>query len=408
MLKRLYFFLSIFLIIGFVFAIGWFIRYRNSIPPTINEPGVIGESSSTLPEAPSRNSSSGATTSIKVTLPPQKPFGLVADQEVVSYYPYSDGSIIFIQPGGQIMKVVGTEGTVLSSLGISNLSYAAFSYDGKKIVATFGNPLNLQISVFDIDKKSWEPVFARPATPPIWSPNDYRLVFGTQDQEASTITLVDTQSSPAKTQNLITLNIQDMVLGWKGTETLLVGERPSAFSSSQLISLDIRSKALSVLLKDWSGLDFLWNTAVQEGVILQANKNSTGGKMVLVGSSGVIARQFSYNSIPSKKCFFEKPASKNSNATSSSDLLEQPSRLLICAIPKNTGRLTNAFLPDDYFQKELMTEDAIFEMDLETGGIRDISKMIGEGVDATMLKTTPEAVFFINRYNNKLYRLLRS
>ncbi|MEK7094328.1 MAG: hypothetical protein AAB903_03250 [Patescibacteria group bacterium] len=409
MLKRLYFFLSIFLIIGLVLGIGWFVRYRNSvsknlenIPPANNLPDLSGINP--------RSGSSASTTPVKVSLPPQKPFGPVADQEVIAYHPYSDGSIIIIQPGGQIMKVVGNEGTVLSSLGISNLSHAAFSYDGKKIVALFGNPLNPQVSVFDTDRKSWEPVFARPASPPLWSPHNYRLLFLTETEGLRTVTTVDMGATTPKTEDLISLNAEDIVVAWKGMSEIFIGEKPSAFSSGQLLAYDIQKKTISTVLKDWPGLDFLWNLNPQEGVVLQSNKNAAGGKMSLVGGTGIIARQFSFVSIPSKKCVFEKPAPKTpvTTSTTGTDLLEQPSRLLICAVPQNANRFLGFFLPDDYFQKEIMTEDYIIQADLSTGNIKNISASVTDSFDGTFLKTTAEAVFFINRYNNKLYRLLRS
>jgi hypothetical protein len=414
MLKRLSFLLSIILLVGLVVGVGWFIRYRNTVIPDENIPGdgsvIDPGQANAQPNASSSQPQNGSSTTIVV--PPQKPFGLVADQEVAAYYPYPDGSVAIIQPSGQVMKINGTDGVLLSSLGISNLSHAAFSFDGKKIVATFGNPLNLQVSVFDLDRKSWEPVFARPSSPPLWSPNDYRLVFLTNSQEGSAITLIDMQAKTPKTQDLLSLGGEDLVLAWKSKDELFITEKSSAFSSSQLFSYDLKKKTVASVISDWPGLDLAWNTRLQEGVIFQANKNAVGGKMSLIGSDGVVARQFSFVSLPREKCLFgELEASatlQKSSTTSSTAPSPQPAAsVLLCAVPKNTTRFLNAFLPDDYLQKDIMTEDSIVEVGLTTGDVNDLSRSMSEAVDATNLKATAGSVYFINRFNNKLYRLSR-
>ncbi len=416
MLKRLSFFLSIFLIIGLVIAIGWFIRYRNASPSpdaTTTQPDDI------LPPTgqnirPATSSQNRSSSSPSIIAPGEKPFGMVADQEVAAYYPYADGSVAFIQPSGQVIKISGTEGVVLSSLNISDLSYAAFSYDGKRIVAAFGNPLNRQLSVFDLEKKSWNPIFARPLSAPLWAPRDYRITFLTANtNNDQIITVVDTQPNTPKTQEILSLSGQDLVLSWKNDNEIFVSEKTSVFSLGSLFSLDIRKNTLSSLIKDWPGLDFLWDTTSQAGVAFQANKNSVGGTMSLLGETGIVARKFSFTTLPKEKCFFgPEPTPLTTTSTSSSRTPQKnPSprtSLLFCAVPKNADSFLSSYLPDAYFQKEIMTDDNLVGINLETGAVTDLSKPINEVVDATDLKASRTYIYFINRYNNKLYRLIRA
>jgi hypothetical protein len=418
MLKRLSFFLSIFAIIGLVIGIGWFIRFRNSANPTTP---VIGTEDTTItpggikPGGISGSSSTASSTASTVPVPAVKSFGLVADQEVSAYYAYPDQSVILIQPSGQIIKVAGTEGVVLSSLGISNLNHAAFSYDGKKIVATFGNQFNRQVSVFDIDRKSWEPVFARPDSNPLWSPNDYRLAFLVSEQKKNTASLIDMKASTPKIQEVAALQGSDLTLFWKSSGELFISEKPTAYASAQLFTVDIAKKTVRPLLRDIPGIDLLWNSSVQQGILFQANKDTTGGKMSLISADGVVARQFSFTTLPREKCVFDNTAvtqasTKLSGAsgTVSYDTIRDLTPVLICATPKIRARLAASILPDDYLQKDLTTEDSILEINLSTGSITDLSTNITEGIDAINLTATPQSIYFINRYNNKLYRLSRS
>lgn len=408
MLKRLSFLLSIFLVIGLVLGIGWFIRYRNAAPSLDNAPtqpeNVLPPLRGSTQSTPSsQNQASGSLT---ITTPEEKPFGVVADQEVVSYYPYADGSIAFIQPSGQVVKVSGTEGVVLSSLNISNLSHAAFSHDGKRIVAAFGNPLNRQLSVFDLDKKSWNPIFARPLSAPIWAPRDYRIAFFTSNtNNDQIITIVDTQPTTPKTQEVLSLTGQDLILSWKSDNELFISEKTSAFSFGNLLSLDIRKGTFTSVIRDWAGLDVLWDTTSQTGVAFQANKNSGGGTMSLLGETGIVSRKFSFTTLPKEKCFFGPELTETLNT---STLPASKTSLLYCAIPKNTDQFLSNYLPDAYFQKEVMTDDSLVKINLETGAVTDLSKPINEPVDATHLKAGRTYIYFINRYNNKLYRLVRN
>lgn len=407
MLKRLSFLLSIFLVIGLVLAIGWFIRYRNATPALDNTPTQPEDILPPLRDngQPTPSSQNQAPGSVTITAPEEKPFGVVADQEVISYYPYADGSVAFIQPSGQVVRVSGTEGVVLSSLNISNLSHAAFSHDGKRIIAAFGNPLNRQLSVFDLDKKSWNPIFARPLSTPVWAPRDYRIAFFTADPNNNqTVTVVDTQPATPKTQEIISLVGQDMTLFWKSDNELFVSEKTSAFSSGSLLSLDIRKGTLASVIRDWAGLNVLWDTASQAGVAFQANKNSGGGTMSLLGETGIITRKFSFVTLPKEKCFFGPELIQT---PTTSTLSTSKTSLLYCAIPKNTDQFLSNYLPDAYFQKEVMTDDNLIGINLETGAVTDLSKTINEPVDATSLKAGRTYIYFINRYNNKLYRLIR-
>lgn len=136
--------------------------------------------------------------------------------------------------------------------------------------------------------------------------------------------------------------------------------------------------------------------------------------MQLVGPDGLVTRKFSFTTLAEQKCLFDQTrvasatAQLSASGTVSSQTVRDLTPILICAVPKNTTRFLGATLPDDYLEKDLMTEDGVLEIDLSNGKVADRSPSVQEGVDAISIKATEEAIYFINRYNNKLYRLLRS
>lgn len=395
MLKRIGFFISIILIILLVLGIGWFIRWRNTIPesPSSSSGGSILPTSPLQPSPSQGASSSTSSSTVSVPSLKEKPFGMIADQEVLAYYAYPDGSVIFIQPTGQVIKIYQGEGIILSSLSIKELHFAQFSFDGKFISAAFGNPDNQELSVFDVEKKSWTPIFARPSSEPLWAPNDYRLIFFTTDRDNSfRITLVDTKEKTPKAQEVMTLRGQDLLLDWKSDTELLILEKGSAYGEAQAFTLRLSDKKVAPFLKDWAGLNLLWDSRIQQGVAFRANKNRSGGSMSLLGSSGIISQQFSFITLPREKCGFIGASS---------------SLNLFCAIPKNGTGFETSVLPDSYFQKETTTDDSLVHINLETGKVTDISQNISEPIDAFMLQSVLNTTYFINRYNHKLYRLIQ-
>jgi hypothetical protein len=74
-----------------------------------------------------------------------------------------------------------------------------------------------------------------------------------------------------------------------------------------------------------------------------------------------------------------------------------------CAIPRDQDTLGIARLPDEYDQKILFTNDDIYKISTIDGNSSDL--LSGQTIDATNLKIFNHILFFVNRYDQKLYAM---
>ena len=66
---------------------------------------------------------------------------------------------------------------------------------------------------------------------------------------------------------------------------------------------------------------------------------------------------------------------------------------------------SNARLPDEYEQKVLFTADDFYKINVANGTLTAIFNDPGQTMDATKLKAFNNALFFVNRYDQKLYAI---
>lgn len=122
--------------------------------------------------------------------------------------------------------------------------------------------------------------------------------------------------------------------------------------------------------------------------------------------------------LPSKCAFSYQPTTASTTTpTSSSSSTSTPSSTvtstsqaptaflaLYCGIPIDPTELSIAQLPDSYDQLAFFTADAFYEINTETGAIQNIFSPT-ESIDASVLHVFNNTLFFVNRYDQKLYAI---
>ena len=76
---------------------------------------------------------------------------------------------------------------------------------------------------------------------------------------------------------------------------------------------------------------------------------------------------------------------------------------MVCAIPRDKNALDNNSLPDAYLKKALFTSDDFFEINVSTGEFKSVFSDDTKNLDADDVKIFNQSVFFINRYDKKVY-----
>ncbi len=417
-MRRFLYLFIIIAVIALVVLIGYFLRERANV----NEGGATGN----LPPVPSGQfpkpppgTSPGSPASPGGALPPTtflgQKFGVIAQNKVLSFFVDDQNNTTLVQPDGQVVRVVSGEASVLSSSAIVNLREARFSYDGKRILAVFGDQSSLQASIFDVPNKSWQPLqssFRSPA----WSPNSYQIVYLFDKGDATVLTTLDTGNAKAKPQELIKLHLQDVSLSWPTQNKIIVSDKPSSFSFGSIWGFDVKLKTLSPLVENKLGLESVWSGGAELGLIFSTDLTRRGGKLSLVDNKGNTLNDFAILTLPSK-CAFDIRATQPqttstvkaaTNTKTSTSTAAAADRFLYCAIPRDQNKFAASQLPDDYEKRVLFAADDLFRINLnlgapEAGSIEPVFSNSGQMLDITDVKIFNQNLFFINRLDQKLY-----
>lgn len=416
-MRRFLYLFIIIAVIALIVLIGYFLR-RGASP---GEGGATGNLPSTpsqqfpkpSPGTPPPSPAGPGGTLPQTTFLGQK-FGVVAQNQVLNFFVDSENSAVLVQPDGQVVKITNGEASVLSSSAITNLREASFSYDGKKILAVFGNQSNPQASIFDVSNRSWQPLQLKLKSA-VWSPSSYQVAYLADNGDAAAITTLDVANPKAKPQVLARLHIQDVVLGWPAPNKMIIADKASVFSSGSIWNFDVKQKTLTQLVQNKPGLESVWSGGAELGLIFETNPNRRGGKLGLVDRAGSAINDLAFLTLPSK-CAFDiqlvqqATSTKSSKIATSTATATSSNKFLYCAVPLDQRKLTASELPDDYEKRAMFTTDDFFRVNLnlgapEAGNIESVFSGSGQPLDATDLKIFNHTVFFINRLDQKLYAI---
>lgn len=396
---------KIIIIIGVVLfvilAVGlYFLLFAPTPNSTVNQTGQTG----TLP--PTNNQSAGGagagstTGSATSTSQLAQNFGPISDEPILDYFVNPGNIVTAIEPNGEVISVTDGNVSVLSSLQIQNIIGASFSYDGAKILVNFGSTQNPQTSIFDVATKAWLPMSAGLFSP-VWSPVDYRIAYRTNPvgaktfsmSDAETFATIDASKPKSSPVTLITLHAQDLSVAWPYKNQIVISTKPSAYVPGYEWLFDLQKKTISPILTGVFGLETLWSGQTagfpsQEGVAFSAGDSNLGGTLSLVDTTGNDLQNLSFSTLPSK-CSFAVGASSTP--------------YLYCGVPRDQNIFSLGHLPDDYDQMSLFTSDNFYQINLQSGSFESVLSDPSQNFDASDVKFINNTLFFVNRYDQKLY-----
>lgn len=404
------------IIIGIIGVIVYFLT-RNGNQPE-NQAGQTGSLPTTSGGAFSQNTNgsllnggvpnSGSSSTIIQNL------AAISDEPVLDYFIDSRGNATIIEPNGIITAITGNNADILSSSAILNIISANFSYDGAKVLVNFGDRNNPQTSVFDIKTKSWTP-FPAGMTSPRWSPVDYRIAYLRNNSDLTeTLTTIDASKTKNNSVAVMTLHVQDVSLLWLLKNKIMFYDAPSIYSYGSAWSFDLQKKNIISLITEQRGMEATWSTpTTTTGIVFIGDVSQYGGRLELVDSSGKETEQFSFLTLPSKCLFNPSSAPKSSNATqtttttvaNTSSTANTSYLALYCGIPRDQDALSSGRLPDNYEQMALFTSDNIYRINTSNGNIDTLLNDQSKNIDVSDLKIFGNSLFFINRYDKKLYSI---
>lgn len=367
-----------------------------SLPTITNQQFPLGNQSSTA-------NATGTTTNAS-----SSQFGIVSNGPVLDYFVNSANVVTIVQADGTIVSIANNIASTVSATTFKNIITASFSYDGKKILLLSQNGTTTKASVFDLAAKSW---ITLPAgiTNPAWSPSNYQIAYFTSSNAGTeTLATINAAAANAKPTILSTLAMEDSLLQWPNKNTFIISDRPSAFIAGSAWSFDATNNTLSSISFENLGFESAWDGS-GAGLVFSAGNNNQGGVLSLMNQFGN-RNVLSFVTLPSKCVFHLDTIAATSSTPQTSTTTKQVTTStttsvldLYCAIPRDQNTLGVARLPDEYDQKVVFTSDDIYKISTVDGSSSDL--LSGQTIDTTDLKVFNHILFFVNRYDQKLYAI---
>ncbi len=344
------------------------------------------------------NGSSTAANSTSSNTAPQgglvQNFGIVADGPVLDYFVDAQNNITAIKPDGTVILVSGGTSSTLSTTAINDIITASFSYDGKKILVSSGDPNAPQTNIFDVAAKTWSSA-PQGLQSPRWSPSNYQIAYLSQSASGMlSLSTIDASNLKKAPSTLLSLHATDLSLQWISKTQFVLSDKPSAENNGSVLFFDSQKNTVTPVVYENAGTESIWGVNATNTLGLVFEGNGGGSILRLITTTGAVYHTLTSLTLPSK-CVFSVESAPSSTPTS----------YLYCGIPTDPSAISSAQLSDNYNMMSLFTSDEITRINTASGARDVLWSDSSQNVDATDLKFFNGTLFFVNRYDQKLYAL---
>lgn len=341
-------------------------------------------------------------------------FGVLSQSPVLDYFITPQNTITAIEPTGEVITIENGNTSTLNSSTISDIISASFSRDGEKIIVNYGDPTDPQSGIYNLATNAWASL-PQGMISPQWSPaGAYQIAYLATTNSGklalATINAADLKASPTI---LLTLNADDLTLQWPAANEFILSDKPSSESVGSIWSFNAQTGALTPLLYQLSGGESAWSHSVAFPYGLVFSDISSGqSQLQLESLSGTPAPEtLSFLTLPSKCAFDQEltPIVASTSTTgarpSKSMPTSTPYLAVYCGVPRSSSGFSSANLPDAYNMMALFTSDDIYKINATTGNVQPLWNDPTQNMDVSDMKFFNNALFFVNRYDQKLYGL---
>ncbi len=308
----------------------------------------------------------------------------LSDEAVFDYWANSSGEASYMTPNGNVFLAKPAADTNVSQESVETPIRLIPNSDGTRALVSFGNPLAPSWRLFDGIDNTWRPLpeELRNAT---WGVKPTEIIGVIEKDTNSSLVVFDYTKTPF-TYSVIqkSFRFHDVSLFLTGLETLLVSEKPSFYTEGRLWSLDLKTQKLSLIIQGQRGTLLGWDP-----------KHKTLFSFSGPNQFSILDEKLSLR-IPSVFSTFPSKCASSANSSA------------YCFVPRKLSTPENKVtLPDDYLMKRFYSEDDLYSVSEESGTTKvdlgDIS--LFPTIDATHTSFSSGKLFFVNRYDSRLYEL---
>ncbi len=318
----------------------------------------------------------------QITLAEQK-LKIISDQPAFYYWltnSTTTADIFYINQVGQILKIKEDgDDEIISDRQIDNLQSVEANKDGGKIIVKHGS-----FEIYDLAKKIWQPL--QNVSAAAFSPDGTKIAYlenTSANSTLSNLTTKDLINAKLKPVKIISLNQVDFDLNWISANKIILTPKSSNLVEAEAWQIDIKKKTISPF-------------ANGDGLMINFAKDGSWGlkfsidfqkklKLELIDSSGVSKANLGFSALPNK-CL----------VTLSN---------IYCAISESYNTIKAPALPDDYFKKAVYFSDKIYQIGINENNFSAVFSETLPIIDAANFEISNNKLFFINRYDNKIYSL---
>lgn len=302
------------------------------------------------------------------------------------------GEIFYISSGGVIYKIENNKEEKISEASFANIKRIKASPDGNKIAVQYGKldpnisdvGAILRIDVYDVSKNIWQSIVGD-ITAYDWSLDGKKLAYLEKNSKGeSDLIIKDLADSKQKETKIFSLNQIGFDIKWVDNDRIFFVSKPAFDVLSEVWEFNLKTKIFSKIIGG-KGLMLNWSKFRDSGLKFIVD-NKRNYSLQLINNKGLTIGNFKFKTLPDK-CFISSPAQ------------------IYCAIPRDQDVFNVGIFPDDYLKRSILFADGIYQIDMNINSFKAIFEENEPVIDAINLTLSGNKLFFINRYDSKLYSL---
>ncbi len=212
--------------------------------------------------------------------------------------------IFYISQEGKIFGInKDNKAEAISLEQINNLQTIKNSADGKRVVIKFGDFISPKFIIFNSETKVFE-TLPDNISAAAFSPDGKKIVY--LEQASRNLMIKDLVGTKPKTTKILSFSQKDFDLEWISTEKIILTPKPSAFYLASAWQVDIKNKTVNSFGGAANGLMIKWSISGKTG--LEFYVQSAGGKnnLNLIDDQGLARGNLNFITFPNK-CSIAEP-----------------------------------------------------------------------------------------------------
>jgi len=308
------------------------------------------------------------------------------DGKKIRFYDKNDGNVKEIDFDGATEKVIFEN-------NLNNLVDIKWSPNKSFVISSFKNDGGIKFYLYSyITMKSVE--LKNEIDSVVWGNQGDKIIYKHFNNENKERSLNVADPNGKNWKKLVSLEEKLKKISIvQVPQTLFVSfwNYPDAFQETILNKINIIDGGdTENILKGKFGANYLWSPDGRNFLVSSVNKGGSDLKLEIGSADGLTFKDLNIPTI-TDKCIWTKDGSS-----------------VLCALPADIPE--EAVFPNEYQNRKILTKDTFWKINIESGKKERIVELqdFNEDQDASNLFLSPkeDILFFINRHNNKLYRII--